>query len=129
MQLAPTVPKVISDETKVTLPIGILEAFVVSVTLALQVEFPPGTTVVGLQETVVEVLSFVTLLTMAKAFGSITPSTNAPNRGISGSAAAPSVIRIQSFVPTTLWLAHSLLPIVLGTTFTSMPVGVVESTL
>jgi hypothetical protein len=128
-QLAPTVRSGVLEETKATEPVGILEAFVVSVTVAVQVEVPPRRTAVGLQETAVEVLLFVTLLTVAKAFGSIAPSTSAPSRGISGSAAAPSVIKIQSFVPPTLWLAHSLLLVALGTTLTSIPVGVVETTL
>ncbi len=38
MQLAPTVPTAVFDETKLTVPDGVFAAFVVSVTVAVHVE-------------------------------------------------------------------------------------------
>src|SRR5438552_16345407 len=59
-QLAPTVPTAVSEEVKLTTPVGVFEAVVVSVTVAVQVETPVGTIEPGLQATLVEVLSLVT---------------------------------------------------------------------
>jgi hypothetical protein len=56
-QLAPTVPTAVFDDAKLTEPVGVLDAVVVSVTEAVQVEVPPGTIVVGLQATTVLVVS------------------------------------------------------------------------
>jgi hypothetical protein len=56
-QLAPTVPTAVFDGVKLTEPVGVLEAVVVSVTEAVQVEIPPGTIVLGLQATTVLVVS------------------------------------------------------------------------
>ena len=57
VQLAPTVPTVVSDDVKLTLPDGIFEAVVVSVTATEQDEVPVGTMEAGVQLTLVEVLS------------------------------------------------------------------------
>jgi hypothetical protein len=57
MQLAPTVPTAILDEVKVTVPVGVFAAFVVSVTVAVQEEVAGGRIRLGLQETAVDVLS------------------------------------------------------------------------
>jgi hypothetical protein len=38
LQLAPTTPTEVFDDVKLTLPVGVLEAFVVSVTVAVQVD-------------------------------------------------------------------------------------------
>lgn len=61
VQLEPTVPTAVFEEVKLTLPVGTLEAVVVSVTVAVQVDPAPGAIDAGLQATAVEVLSFVTL--------------------------------------------------------------------
>ena len=58
VQVAPTVPTAVLDEVKLTLPVGMCEAVVVSATVAVHVEVPPGGIELGLQETVVDVLSF-----------------------------------------------------------------------
>jgi len=60
MQLAPTVPTAVLEEVKLKVPVGVFEAVVVSVTVAVQVETPVGTIEPGLQATLVEVLSLVT---------------------------------------------------------------------
>lgn len=57
VQLAPTVPTAVLDEVKLTLPPGVFAGVVVSVTVAVQVESPAGTIVLGLHATLVEVLS------------------------------------------------------------------------
>lgn len=65
-QLAATVPTAVFDETKLTLPVGALAGVVVSATVAVQVEIPVGMIVLGLQATLVDVLSFpVTVTVMA----------------------------------------------------------------
>jgi len=46
------------DDANVTLPVGVLEAVVVSVTEAVQVEVAPMLRLLPLQVTAVEVLSF-----------------------------------------------------------------------
>lgn len=58
VQLVPTVPKAVFDEMKFTVPVGTFVRVVVSATVAVQVEVPLGRIVAGLQETVVELLSF-----------------------------------------------------------------------
>ncbi len=57
VQLALTVPTAVLDDTKLTEPVGVFAGVVVSETLAVQVEVAPGTIVLGLQTTLVEVLS------------------------------------------------------------------------
>ena len=63
-QLLPTVPTVVSDEVKPTLPVGMFAAFVVSVTVTVQVEVAPTRIEDGLQLTPVEVLSRVGTVTV-----------------------------------------------------------------
>jgi len=60
VQLAATVPTAVLEELKLTVPVGVFEAVVVSVMVAVQVETPVGTIEPGLQATLVEVLSLVT---------------------------------------------------------------------
>ena len=67
VQLAPTVPTVVSDEVKLTLPDGIFEAVVVSVTATEQDEVPVGTMEAGVQLTLVEVLSCEETVTVTAA--------------------------------------------------------------
>jgi len=62
LQLAPTVPTAVLDETKLTEPVAVFAAVVVSVTVAVQVETPPMLIEAGLQTTAVEVLSFTTVI-------------------------------------------------------------------
>jgi hypothetical protein len=57
VQLASTVPTVVSDEVKLTLPVGVFATLVVSVTVTVQVEVVPTGIEEGLQLTPVEVLS------------------------------------------------------------------------
>jgi hypothetical protein len=125
VQLAATVPTVLSEDVKLTVPVGVFAAVVVSVTVAVQVEVLAMLMLAGLHETPVEVLSGTEAATpaVANALASVTPLTGALTNAISGSTAGPAVTRIQSFVPETLWPAQPEL------TRTSMPVCVVESTL
>jgi hypothetical protein len=58
MQLAPTAPTVEFEDANVTLPVGVLEAVVMSVTEAVQVEVAPMSIVPAVQAMLVEVLSF-----------------------------------------------------------------------
>jgi hypothetical protein len=58
VQLAPTVPIAVLDDVKLAEPVGVLEAVVVSVTVAVQVEEALGRIVPGVQVMAVEVLSF-----------------------------------------------------------------------
>jgi len=67
VQLAPTVPTPGFDETKLTLPDGTLAGVVVSVTVAVHVEVPVGTIVLGLQAALVEVLSLPVAVTVTVA--------------------------------------------------------------
>jgi hypothetical protein len=67
VQLAPTVPTAVFDDVKVTEPVGVFDRDVVSATVAVQVEAPPGTTVAGLQATPVDVLSLLVTLTVIDA--------------------------------------------------------------
>ena len=62
VQLAPTVPTAVFDEVKLTVPVGVLEAVVVSVTVAVHVDVPPGAIELGVQATAVEVLSLATVI-------------------------------------------------------------------
>ncbi len=64
LQLATTVPTAVSDEVKLTEPVGVFAGVVASVTVAVQVEVPPGRIVLGLQATAVEVLSFRTVIVL-----------------------------------------------------------------
>jgi hypothetical protein len=57
VQLAPTVPTVVSDEVKLTEPDGTFDGVVVSPTVTVHVEVPPRATMDGLHETLVEVVS------------------------------------------------------------------------
>ena len=66
-QLAPTVPTVVSDEVKLTLPVGVFAAFVVSITVTVQVEVVPTGIEEGLQLTLVEVLSKAVTVTVIVA--------------------------------------------------------------
>ena len=59
MQLAATVPTAVFEDTKVTLPVAVREAVVVSVTVAVHVEIPPMLIEARLQLTVVDVLPTV----------------------------------------------------------------------
>ena len=58
VQLGATVPIAMSDDVKLTEPVGVLEAVVVSATFAVQVEVALGRIVLGVQVTAVDVLSF-----------------------------------------------------------------------
>jgi len=55
VQLAPTVPTAVLDETKLTMPVGVVGVVKVSVTVAVQVEVPPRLMEIGLQATAVDV--------------------------------------------------------------------------
>ncbi len=55
MQLALTVPTTVLDETKLTVPDGVVGVVEVSVTVAVQVEVPPRLMLLRLQATVVDV--------------------------------------------------------------------------
>ncbi len=68
-QLAPTVPTAVFDDMKVTEPVGVLAAFVVSVTVALQLEVPPMLMLAGAQETLVDVLSIFPTLAVTIVSG------------------------------------------------------------
>jgi hypothetical protein len=57
-QLAATVPTAVFEDTKFTLPVGVLAGVVVSATVAVQVEVPPMLIEARLQTTVVVVASF-----------------------------------------------------------------------
>ncbi len=67
MQLAPTVPTVVSDDVKLTVPVGVLDAVVVSVTVTVQVEVAPGRIVLGLHATLVDVVSLPVTVTVIVA--------------------------------------------------------------
>ncbi len=57
VQLAPTVPEVVSDELKVTVPVGVIVEFVVSVTVTEQ-ELACTSVIDPGQEMDIDVLSF-----------------------------------------------------------------------
>jgi hypothetical protein len=67
VQLASTVPTEVFEDTKLTVPPGVFEAVVVSVTVAVQLEVPVGTIVLGLQTTLVDVLSLLVTVTVTVA--------------------------------------------------------------
>jgi len=67
MQLAPTVPTAVFEEVKLAVPVGVLDGVVVSATVTVQVEVPVGTIVLGLQTTLVDVLSFAAAVTVTVA--------------------------------------------------------------
>lgn len=67
LQLLLTVPTRVLDEVKVTEPVGTLDGFVVSATVVVHVDVPPGAIVVGAHETVVEVLSLPWAVTVTLA--------------------------------------------------------------
>ena len=69
VQLIVTVPTAVFDEVKPTAPVGVLEAVVVSVTVAVHVDVPAGATEAELHETAVEVLSFDDVVTATVAIG------------------------------------------------------------
>ncbi len=58
VQLGATVPTAMFDDVKLTEPVGLLEAVVVSVTVTAQVDVAVGRIVLGVQITAVDVLSF-----------------------------------------------------------------------
>jgi hypothetical protein len=60
-QLAPTVPMVVSDEVKLTDPVGMLAVSVVSETVTVQEPVPLTVSEAG-QSTLVEVESFTTVI-------------------------------------------------------------------
>jgi hypothetical protein len=64
VQLVPTVPTPVFDETKLTLPVGALAGTVVSATVTVQVEVPVGMIMLGLQATLVDVLSLPLTVTV-----------------------------------------------------------------
>lgn len=57
VQLVVTVPTVVAEDRKLTVPVGVFDEVVVSTTEAVQVGVPPIATEEGAQATVVEVLS------------------------------------------------------------------------
>jgi len=61
VQLAPTVPTVVSDEDRLTEPDGVLAGFVVSATVTVQEPEEP-TVNEAAQDTTVEVSSFTTVI-------------------------------------------------------------------
>lgn len=67
LQLAPIVPAAVLDETKLTVPVGVFVDVVVSATVTVHVEVPVGTIVAGAQDTVVEVLSLLVVVTVIVA--------------------------------------------------------------
>jgi nucleoid-associated protein YgaU len=67
VQLASTVPTAVSDDVKVTAPVGVLEAVVVSLTVAVHVEVALGRIELGLQATLVAVLSLPVTVTVTVA--------------------------------------------------------------
>jgi hypothetical protein len=67
VQLAPTVPTRVFEDTKLTEPPGVFDAVVVSVTVAVQVEVPVGMMVPGLQATLTAVLSLLVIVTVIVA--------------------------------------------------------------
>ena len=67
VQLAPTVPTDVFEDTKLTEPLGVFEGVVVSVTVAVQAEAPVGKIVLGLQVTAVAVLSLLVTVTVTVA--------------------------------------------------------------
>ena len=58
VQLEAMVPTPALDDVKLTVPVGVFEALVVSGTVAVQVDAPPIVRVLGLHETLEEVASF-----------------------------------------------------------------------
>ena len=64
VQLAATVPTAVFDDVKLTVPVGVFAGVVVSETVAIQVEVPPGRIVLGAQATDVAVLSLTRLCTV-----------------------------------------------------------------
>jgi hypothetical protein len=67
VQLASTVPTEVFEDTKLTVPPGVFKAVVVSVTVAVHLEVPVGTIVLGLQTTLVDVLSLLVTVTVTVA--------------------------------------------------------------
>jgi len=67
VQLAPTVPTDVFEDTKLTVPLGVFDADVVSVTVAVQAEVPVGAIVLGLQATAVDVSSLLVAVTVTVA--------------------------------------------------------------
>lgn len=57
LQLEATVPTVVLDEAKLTVPVGVFVVFVVSVTVTVHIEFSFTPIVEGLQLTAVDVVS------------------------------------------------------------------------
>jgi hypothetical protein len=64
VQLAPIVPAAVFDDVKLTVPVGVLAELDVSVTVAVQVAPPGRMTVLGLQDTLVDVLSLTGAVTV-----------------------------------------------------------------
>jgi len=62
VQLAATVPTAVFDDVKLTVPVAILAAFVVSVTVAVHVDVPPMLIDAGEHDTAVVVLSLATVI-------------------------------------------------------------------
>ena len=58
VQLVPTVPTEVSDEVKLTVALGVLSVFVMSVTVTVHVDVSVAVIVLGVQETLVDVVSF-----------------------------------------------------------------------
>ncbi len=69
VQLTPTVPVEVFEDTKLTVPPGVFDAVVVSVTVAVQVEVAAGTMALGLQTTAVDVVSLLVTVTVTVAAG------------------------------------------------------------
>jgi hypothetical protein len=67
VQLAPAVATAVFDDLKVTVPVGVLEPVVASLTVAVQVEVAPGRIEPGLQTTLVAVLSLPVAVTVTVA--------------------------------------------------------------
>src|SRR5207249_10937949 len=64
VQLAPTVPTAVFDDVKLTVPVAVLAAFVVSVTVAVHVDVPPMLIDRGAEDTAVVVLSLFTVIVL-----------------------------------------------------------------
>ncbi len=67
VQLAATAPTLGSDDVKLTTPVGVFEAVVVSGTAALQIDFSPEAMVPGLHAILEDVLSFPLLFPLVAA--------------------------------------------------------------
>ncbi len=104
VQLACTVPTLVSEEEKLTVPVGVFEGVVVSGTVAVHMDFPPESMLLGLHAMLADVVSFalwlLLLFPLVVVGAGLVPCGEPPCHRYSGTPTAAIPARIRAMAPS-----------------------------